>query len=95
MNRVLSKEETEAVLEILAKELAVKKSDLLPEATLVGDLGADSLTIVQITMALEEEFDISLPDERIENFESDGAVLERLNEVLGSNTPVHSAEPHE
>ena len=44
-------------------------------------------------MALEERFDVALPDERIDNFRTVGDVLERLNEVLGSNIPVHSAEP--
>jgi acyl carrier protein len=93
MNRVLTKEETEAVLEILAKELAVQKCDLLPEATLVGDLGADSLTIIEITMALEEKFDISLSDEQAEHLQTVGDVLERLTEVLASTASVQTAEP--
>lgn len=84
MNRVLTKEETEAVLEILAKELAVQKSDLLPEATLVGDLGADSLEQVEIAMALEEKFGTCLADEQMEAVKTVQDLFDCLEAALAS-----------
>lgn len=48
---------------ILADQLQVSKSDISMTATLADDLGADSLDLVEIVMALEEEFNIEIPDE--------------------------------
>ena len=44
----------------------LKKEDVKPEASFVEDLGADSLDTVELVMALEEEFDIEIPDEEAE-----------------------------
>lgn len=52
---------------LLAKHLGVEKEKIQPSAKLVEDLGADSLDTVELIMALEEEFDIEIPDEDAEN----------------------------
>ena len=54
------------VKEIIAKELEVESKQLTPEAKFIEDLGADSLDIVELVMALEEEFGIEIPDEDAE-----------------------------
>ena len=54
------------VKEIIAKELEVELKQLTPEAKFIEDLGADSLDIVELVMALEEEFGIEIPDEDAE-----------------------------
>ncbi|MDO4720264.1 MAG: acyl carrier protein [Peptostreptococcaceae bacterium] len=52
----------EKVKEILAKELDLELSEIKPESDIQEDLGADSLAVMEIVMALEEEFDIEIPD---------------------------------
>ena len=54
------------VKEIIAKELEVDVKQIAPEAKFIEDLGADSLDIVELVMALEEEFGIEIPDEDAE-----------------------------
>ena len=54
----------ERVKKIIVEQLGVKEEDVKPEASFVEDLGADSLDTVELVMALEEEFDIEIPDEK-------------------------------
>ena len=54
------------VKKIIAEKLDVDVSDVVPEASLIDDLGADSLAIVELIMTMEEEFDIEVPDEDAE-----------------------------
>ena len=56
----------ERVKKIIGEHLGVKEEDVKPEASFVEDLGADSLDTVELVMALEEEFDIEIPDEEAE-----------------------------
>jgi acyl carrier protein len=51
------------VIEIIASELSVEKSKVVPEASFVEDLGADSLDNVDLVMALEDSFETEIPDE--------------------------------
>lgn len=55
------------VVEVIASNLLVDESEVTPGARLVEDLGADSLDIVEIVMALEEEFDIEVPDDEADD----------------------------
>jgi len=48
---------------IVAEQLGVEVSEVKPEASFQNDLGADSLDLVEVVMALEEEFDVDIPDE--------------------------------
>lgn len=82
MNDMLSEKDNQTVQQILADELGVALEQLTPEARLVDDLGADSLTIVEITMRLEDEFDLSIPDERWESVRSVGDLHETLAGLL-------------
>jgi len=56
----------ERVIEIIANQLGVEKSEVVPEAAFVDDLGADSLDLVELIMAMEEEFDLEIADEEAE-----------------------------
>ena len=56
----------EKVRKLIAEKLDVDLSDVVPEASLIDDLGADSLAIVELIMTMEEEFDIEVPDEDAE-----------------------------
>ena len=55
------------VSSLVGEQLGVEKADLVPEASLLDDLGADSLDVVELVMALEEEFGIEVPDDDVEN----------------------------
>ncbi|GKT08233.1 acyl carrier protein [Desulforhabdus sp. TSK] len=54
------------VADIIANQLGVDKEIITPEASVVDDLGADSLDVVELVMALEEAFDLEIPDEDAE-----------------------------
>ncbi len=54
------------VTDIIKEQLGVKDEELVPEASFVDDLGADSLDTVELVMALEEEFEMEIPDEEAE-----------------------------
>ena len=56
----------EKVKKIVCEQLDVPEEDVVPAATFVDDLGADSLDQVELIMALEDEFDIEIPDEEAE-----------------------------
>ena len=60
----------EKVVEILAKQLQIDKSKITEDSGIMENLGADSLDVVEISMALEKEFNISVPDEDIVNFKT-------------------------
>lgn len=83
MNNLLSEKDTEAVFNILVEQLGVPRAQLTPEGRLQEDLGADSLTLVEITMALEERLDISIPDEEWERVTTVGELFEALANLLG------------
>ena len=82
MKDLLSAKDTDAVLQILADELGVAKGQLTAEAQLEHDLGADSLSMVKINMALEDHFEISIPDEKAERVKTVGDLFEVLAELL-------------
>jgi acyl carrier protein len=63
------------VKEIIADQLGVEIEKITPEAKFVDDLGADSLDVVELIMAFEEEFGIEIPDEDAEKIASVGDVL--------------------
>ena len=57
----------ERVKKLICEQLGVKEEEVKDEASFVDDLGADSLDTVELVMALEEEFEIEIPDEEAEN----------------------------
>ena len=58
------------VTEIIMEQLGVSREEIKPEASFIDDLGADSLDIVELVMAMEEEFDIEIPDEEAEKIQT-------------------------
>ena len=66
------------VKEIIAKELEVDSKQLTPEAKFIEDLGADSLDIVELVMALEEEFGLDIPDEDADKLKTVGDAMNYL-----------------
>ncbi len=68
------------VKEIIAKELEVEPKQLTPEAKFIEDLGADSLDIVELVMALEEEFGLDIPDEDADKLKTVGDAMNYLQQ---------------
>jgi len=68
----------EKVRDIIAEQLGIEASEITPESTFVDDLGADSLDIVELIMAFEEEFNMEIPDEEAEKISKVGDVVEYL-----------------
>ncbi|MCA9494320.1 MAG: acyl carrier protein [Alphaproteobacteria bacterium] len=54
------------VKDIIAESLGVKKTEVVPTASFIDDLNADSLDIVELVMTIEKEFDIEIPDDEAE-----------------------------
>jgi len=57
---------SQEMIDIIVEQLSVEKEKVVPEASFVDDLGADSLDLVELIMAMEEKFDIEIPDEDAE-----------------------------
>lgn len=74
----------ERVTNIIVNHLNISKEEVIPEASFVDDLGADSLDIVELVMAMEEEFDIEIPDEDAEKIQTIGDAIAYLKEKLGA-----------
>ena len=68
------------VKEIIAKELEVDAKDLTSEKKFIEDLGADSLDIVELVMALEEEFGLDIPDEDADKLKTVGDAMNYLKQ---------------
>ncbi len=75
-----SEEVLEKVKEIIVEQLGVAESSITMEASFIDDLGADSLDIVEFIMALEEEFDIEIPDADAEKVVTVEDVVEYIKE---------------
>jgi acyl carrier protein len=70
----------ERLIEIIAKQLGVDEDNVTPDSSFMEDLGADSLDTVELVMALEEEFDIEIPDSDAEKIQTVQDALSYLNE---------------
>ena len=69
----------EKVQQIVCEQLGVDEAEVKPESSFANDLGADSLDTVELVMALEEEFDIEIPDEAAENIATVQAAVDYIN----------------
>lgn len=73
----------ERLKEIISDQLKVDIEDIKPESSFVEDLNADSLDIVELIMAIEEEFGIEIPDEDASQITTVGDAVEYLKKVVG------------
>lgn len=74
----MNQEIFEKVKAIVVEQLEVEPEKVTPEATFADDLGADSLDTVELVMALEEAFDIEIPDEVAETIDTVGKAVEHI-----------------
>ena len=74
--------EFEKIKNIISEVLSIDADDITEETTFVDDLGADSLDIFQIIMAIEEEFEIEIPTEEAEKITTVGDAVEQIKKAL-------------
>ncbi|OPY72565.1 MAG: Acyl carrier protein [Syntrophorhabdus sp. PtaU1.Bin050] len=72
----------EKVKEMIIKQLDSKESEVVPEARFIDDLGADSLDIVELIMALEDEYGLEIPDEDAEKIETVGDAIRYIEDHI-------------
>jgi acyl carrier protein len=70
----------EKVKDIIVEQLGVNPEQVTPTASFIEDLGADSLDIVELVMAFEEEFSVEVPDEDAEKLQTVGDVVKYIEE---------------
>ena len=70
----------EKVKDIIVEQLGVNPEQVTPTASFIEDLGADSLDIVELVMAFEEEFSVEVPDEDAEKLQTVGDVIKYIEE---------------
>jgi len=73
----------EKIKSIIVEQLSVDESTVTMETSLMKDLEADSLDAVEIIMAIEDEFDIEIPDEDAEKFQNIGDIVRYVEEKIG------------
>ena len=70
---------------IVAEQLGVSEDEVTPEASFTDDLGADSLDIVELVMAIEEEFGLEIPDDDAEKIQSIGDAISYVEERINKD----------
>ena len=73
----------ERVIEIVSSQMGVEKDTVTKDTTFVNDLGDDSLDTVELVMEIEEEFDITIPDDEAEKIQSVGQAVGYIEEQMG------------
>lgn len=76
----------ERVIEIVSEQMGVSKDQVTKDTSFINDLGADSLDTVELVMELEEEFDITIPDEKAEEIQTVGQAVSYIEEHLKNKT---------
>lgn len=71
------------VKEIIVDELGVDEASVIPEASFINDLGADSLATVELVMKFEDEFDIKIEEDDAEKITTVGSAIEFIKKQIG------------
>ena len=70
------------IVQIIAKQLGIEETDISAQSSVVVDLGADSLDVVELIMALEEEFDLEIPDSEAEKIVNVQNIFDYMENAL-------------
>ena len=68
------------VKELISEQLDVKADDITEASNIQDDLGADSLDVVDLVMALEDEFDVEIPEDQVENIKTVGDIVKFIED---------------
>jgi acyl carrier protein len=74
----------ERIRQLIVDQLGVSAEEVRPEVSFLDDLGADSLDIVELVMAMEEEFDVEIPDDDAEKIQTIGDAFAYIEEKVGT-----------
>ena len=77
----------ERIIEIVAEKMDKPKEEIAPEKSFVNDLGADSLDTVELMMDIEDEFDVSIPEEEAQKIVTIGDAIKYVQEHVGNKSP--------
>lgn len=69
------------VCELVAEQLGIDKNTISAESNIIEDLGADSLDVIEMLMTLEDEYGITIPDDKISQIKTIGQIVELLEET--------------
>ena len=72
----------ERIRQLIVDQLGVSVEEIRPEVSFLDDLGADSLDIVELVMAMEEEFDVEIPDDDAEKIQTIGDAFAYIKEKV-------------
>ncbi|MBE9547162.1 MAG: acyl carrier protein [Proteobacteria bacterium] len=73
----------ERVVDVIIEQLDVTREECVPEASLIDDLGADSLDLVELIMAMEETFDLEISDDELEKIRT----IQDIIDYIGKKSP--------
>ncbi len=76
----------ERIIEIVAEKMDKPKEEIAPEKSFVNDLGADSLDTVELMMDIEDEFDVSIPEEEAQKIVTIGDAIKYVAEHAGNKS---------
>ena len=71
----------EKVVSLVAEQLGIDKKTIKLESNIIEDLGADSLDVIEMLMTLEDEFGITIPDEKINQIKTVGQIVELIEQA--------------
>lgn len=72
----------EKVKKLIAEQLCISTDDISDDANIMEDLGADSLDVVEMLMTLEDEFGLSIPDEKVDDIKTVPAIVKMIDENM-------------
>ena len=75
----------EKVKQIIAEQLCISTDEIKDDSNIIDDLGADSLDIVELLMTFEDEFKVSIPDEKLEDLKTVPQIVKLLEEYMNKN----------
>ena len=79
----------DTVKNLISEQLDVKADDITEASNIQDDLGADSLDVVDLVMALEDEFDVEIPEDQVENIKTVVDIVKFIEDTMALRTPKH------
>ena len=79
----MSAEVESQIIEIICEQLDVEASEVDASKSFMDDLGADSLAIVELVLALEEKFDVKIPDDEVDGLQTVGHAVSYITQRMG------------
>lgn len=79
----------DTVKTLISEQLGIEADNITEASYIQEDLGADSLDIVDLIMAIEDEFDVEIPEDQVENIKTVGDIVKFIEDTMVLRTPKH------